>query len=227
MGVLDTPPEAIFDHITRLAAMTFGVPTAVVSLVDADRQWFKSRVGLDATETGRDVAFCDYAIRQEGVMVVLDATADPRFCNNPLVAGALGIRFYAGAPLRHASGARLGTLCIIGYEPRTSFDEERQQQLATMAEAVMAAISMRHDISSFLRIDAERAERERMLAQVETLAGVGHWSLNLQTNNTTWSPAVYAIHGLDPAAGSPPYEQALCLGSPRGEHALRGLRVAE
>jgi GAF domain-containing protein len=105
MGVLDTPPEAIFDHITRLAAMTFGVPTAVVSLVDADRQWFKSRVGLDATETGRDVAFCDYAIRQEGVMVVLDATADPRFCNNPLVTGALGISFYAGAPLRHAGVA--------------------------------------------------------------------------------------------------------------------------
>jgi len=209
MGILDTPPEAIFDHITRLAAMTFGVPTAVVSLVDADRQWFKSCVGLDVAETGRDVAFCDYAIRQDEVMVVLDAASDPRFVENPLVTGELGIRFYAGAPLTHVSGARLGTLCLIGYEPRTSFDDERRQQLAAMAEAVMAAISMRHDISSFLRIDAERAERERMLAQVETLAGVGHWSLDLRTNNTTWSPAVYAIHGLDPAAGSPPYEQPL------------------
>nr|QQZ50907.1 GAF domain-containing protein [Phenylobacterium glaciei] len=97
LGILDTAPEAIFDSLTQLAALTFNAPVALVSLVDIDRQWFKSCIGLDVSETGRDVAFCDHAIRQDQAMVVLDARQDQRFRDNPLVTGAPSIRFYAGA----------------------------------------------------------------------------------------------------------------------------------
>src|SRR6266446_586258 len=101
--VLDTAPESAFDRLTRVVAHVFRVPTVLVSLVESDRQWFKSRIGLDATETSRDV------------LIVPDATRDPRFADNPLVAGAPGLRFYAGAPLITADGFALGTLCAIDY----------------------------------------------------------------------------------------------------------------
>jgi PAS domain S-box-containing protein len=214
LGILDTPPEAIFDHITRLAALTFGTSIAIVSLVDVDRQWFKSCVGLDVSETDRDVAFCDHAIRQDEVMVVLDASLDPRFRENPLVTGAPSIRFYAGAPLLHASGARLGTLCIIHDKPRAGFDQQSRAQLAAMAATVTAAMSMRRDISTFLQIEEERAERQQLLAQVEAMAGVGHWSLDAASQQTVWSPAVYQIHGLEPGGPTPDYEQAIACYHP-------------
>ncbi|MFM1989423.1 MAG: hypothetical protein RJA99_2380 [Pseudomonadota bacterium] len=115
--ILDTPPEERFDRIVRFAADEFDAPIALVSLVDSERQWFKARVGLDICETGRDAAFCAYAILKPEVMVVEDALADPRFVDNPLVLGAPGIRFYAGAPLE-VGGRRVGTLCVIDVRPR-------------------------------------------------------------------------------------------------------------
>ncbi len=118
--VLDTPPDAALDRLTALAARLFDVPIALVSLVDKDRQWFKSRHGLDVCETHRDQSFCAYAILPEvdEPMVVFDATLDPRFADNPLVTGAPGIRFYAGAPLRMSNGTALGSFCIIDTKPR-------------------------------------------------------------------------------------------------------------
>jgi CheY-like chemotaxis protein len=120
LQVLDTAPEPGFDALTRRAADRFDVPIALISLIDDRRQWFKSRVGLDAQQTPREDAFCGHAIQTPGeVMVVPDATQDPRFSTNPLVTGDPGIRFYAGAPLVTAAGHALGTLCVIDRRPRT------------------------------------------------------------------------------------------------------------
>lgn len=116
--ILDTPPEERFDRIVAFASEEFDAPIALISLVDAQRQWFKARVGLEATETPRDVSFCAHAILQEQTMVVPDATQDTRFHDNPLVTGDPHIRFYAGAPLAMPDGQSVGTLCIIDRTPR-------------------------------------------------------------------------------------------------------------
>ena len=119
--LLDTPPDVALDQITRLAATIFGAPIALISLLDARRQWFKARVGLLARETPREYAFCGYAILTPEPLVVLDARNDPRFVDNPLVTGPPRIAFYAGIPLRAKGREALGTLCVIGTEPRASF----------------------------------------------------------------------------------------------------------
>ncbi|RPH43510.1 MAG: GAF domain-containing protein [Burkholderiales bacterium] len=115
--ILDTPPEERFDRVIQFAAEEFDAPIAVLSLVDAERNWFKSFVGLDVCEVPRDVAFCSHAILQPEVLVVEDATLDPRFADNPLVTGGPGLRFYAGAPLQ-SHGQRIGTLCVLDVVPR-------------------------------------------------------------------------------------------------------------
>lgn len=130
--VLDTPPEERFDRIVRFAAEELDVPIALVSLVDAQRQWFKSRLGLDFTETAREISFCAHAINQSQLFVICDASKDERFFDNPLVTGYPNIRFYAGAPLRAPSGERVGTLCVIDTKPR---------ELGLIERAVMSALS--------------------------------------------------------------------------------------
>ena len=116
--LLDTPPEERFDRLVRFAAEQLDTPIAMVSLVDGQRQWFKARVGLDDTESARDVSFCGHAILKEVVFVVEDARSAPRFEDNPLVVGEPHIRFYAGAPLSAPGGHRIGTLCVIDTVPR-------------------------------------------------------------------------------------------------------------
>jgi diguanylate cyclase (GGDEF)-like protein/PAS domain S-box-containing protein len=118
LGVLDTPPEEAFDRITRVSAELLQVPITLVSLVDANRQWFKSKVGLEVCETARDLAFCAHALHVQDILLIEDATRDPRFSDNPLVAGFPHIRFYAGVPLRNDDGLVLGTLCAIDTRPR-------------------------------------------------------------------------------------------------------------
>jgi GAF domain-containing protein len=144
VAVLDTPPEPEFDALVRQAADRFGVPISLVSLVDADRQWFKAATGLPpGAETPRALAFCDHAIRDEAVLVVPDAAADPRFAENPLVTGAPNIRFYAGAPLTLPAGARLGTLCVIDTVPRPDFGPEAAAALDALASAAAALLARR------------------------------------------------------------------------------------
>lgn len=144
LNVLDSAPEERFDRLTRLARRLFNVPIALVSLVDADRQWFKSCIGLGASETGRDVSFCGHAILGDQILMVTDAEQDERFHDNPLVVGEPGIRFYAGCPLTVGDGSKLGTLCLIDTRPRELDDEEREllRDLARMAEQELMAVQM-------------------------------------------------------------------------------------
>ena len=144
LNILDSSPEERFDRLTRLAKRLFGVPIALVSLVDANRQWFKSCTGLDATETPRDISFCGHAILGDDVFLIPDAALDERFHDNPLVVDEPRIRFYAGCPLKVANGSKLGTLCIIDRDPR-EFDEDDLallRDLARMAEQELAAVQL-------------------------------------------------------------------------------------
>ena len=141
MKVLDTPPEERFDRVTRLARQVFGTQIALVSLVDENRQWFKSRQGLDATETPRDISFCGHAILDDKILVINDAVQDERFCDNPLVCGDPNIRFYAGYPLAAPDGSRVGTLCIIDDKPREITKDELRmlRELGRMIEEELRA----------------------------------------------------------------------------------------
>lgn len=143
-GVLHTAPESDFDDLVRLAALICGTPTALISLVAEDEQWFKARTGLDVCSTGRDVSFCDHAMRGDAVMVVPDATRDPRFAANALVTGPPHIRFYAGAPLVSPDGYPLGSLCVIDSTPRLEgLTPLQTETLQVLARQVMAQMEIR------------------------------------------------------------------------------------
>lgn len=143
-NILDTSPEERFDRLTRLAKHLFNVPIALVSLVDTNRQWFKSCVGLSTSETPRDISFCGHAILGDDIFMVPDTLIDERFYNNPLVTGDPSIRFYAGCPLAVQNGSKLGTLCLIDVKPRILDEEECKllQDLAHMVEQEIAAVQM-------------------------------------------------------------------------------------
>ena len=140
--VLDTEAEQLFDDLTALASQICETPIALISLIDPNRQWFKSRVGLDAEETSRDIAFCSHAILQSDVFEIPNATLDPRFHDNPLVTGAPDIRFYAGAPLITPSGHAIGTLCAIDCKPR-NLTETQKASLQTLSKSVVAHLELK------------------------------------------------------------------------------------
>ncbi|NGM52671.1 PAS domain S-box protein [Caulobacter sp. 602-2] len=202
--ILDTAPEPAFDRLTGFAAELFNAPIALISLVDEHRQWFKSRYGLEAESTPREMAFCAHALRQEphSVMVVEDATADPRFSGNPLVTGAPDIRFYAGAVLSDRNGHNLGTLCVIDSAPRPRPSEEDLDRLRMLADAVVARMEKG-------RAERHMVEQRRMLAMTEAISGVGHWRCDLVNHTITWSDEVYRIYGRDPATFTPTFDNWL------------------
>jgi PAS domain S-box-containing protein len=168
-AILDTFPEQEFDDLSRLAALICGTPIAMVSLVDADRQWFKSKVGLDASETPRDIAFCAHAILQPDVMVVPDALADERFRKNPLVAGEPHVRFYAGTPLITQEGYALGTLCVMDRVPR-NMSPEQKDALKALGNLVVTQLELRRSVADLSKAIRERRLTEEELDQLFTLS---------------------------------------------------------
>jgi PAS domain S-box-containing protein len=165
-AILDTDPEKAFDDLTRLASQICETPIAVVSLVDSDRQWFKSKVGLDASETSRDVAFCAHTILQPDLFVVPDAEQDMRFSNNPLVTSGPQIRFYAGAPLLTSENVAVGSLCAIDYVPR-NLTPQQQEALEILGRQVVTQLKLRRIIAELEEALRQRQETEAALRASE------------------------------------------------------------
>lgn len=166
LGILDTPAEERFDRLTRLATRLFDVPMALISIIDKDRQWFKSCTGLcDVSETPRSISFCGHAILSADAMVVPDALKDKRFADNPLVTGEPYIRFYAGQPLTARNGTRLGVLCLNDRRPRDFTEQDRQllRDLAAMVEDQLYLVQL----SELQRAVQERQRAEEALHKSE------------------------------------------------------------
>ena len=219
-GLLDTAPEQVFDDLTQLASRLFDVPIALITLVDEDRQWFKSRVGLTATQSSRSLSFCVESIRRPDVMVITDAQSDARFASNPMVVGEPYVRFYAGAPLVTPDGHALGTLCVLGCTPRELSDAQRAT-LTDLAKLVMRQMALHKknltltDALAQLAAEGERLQRqtealqasEERLALVLQGANEGWWDWNLVTNQRYYSPRGWLMLGYQP--DELPYDDAL------------------
>ncbi|MCR5884828.1 PAS domain-containing protein [Rhizobacter sp. J219] len=207
-GVLDTPPEARFDALARLACRLCDTPMAVITLVDDHRQWFKAEIGLGVRETPRAIAFCAHTIEGPGLFQVPDTHADPRFVHNPLVTGAPGLRFYAGVPLQVDGGQRLGALAVLDRRPR-QLTPEQQADLQSLAQQVVLVLEEQR-----LRRLAEAASEETkhqsdsLLAIAGRVARLGAWELDIAGQKVVWSDVVADIHGM-PRGFSPDLDNAL------------------
>ncbi|WP_216903684.1 GAF domain-containing protein [Synechococcus sp. CCY 9618] len=177
--ILDTPPERAYDDLTALAACICDVPIALISLVDSDRQWFKSKVGLEACQTDRDVSFCAHAILEEDILVIQDTLADSRFAANPLVTRAPNIRFYAGVPLLSPDALPLGTLCVIDHEPR-DLSEGQIRALEGLARQVVTQMELR-------RVSARLAQALEKIALIEGLIPICSYCKAIRNDAGYWS----------------------------------------
>jgi len=201
LHILDTPPQASFDRITRLCADIFDCSISLISLVDDQRQWFLSSVGVEVRETPREISFCDHAIAAGCSLLVPDALEDERFCDNPLVHYAPAIRSYLGAPIKSPDGAMIGTLCIADQRAGR-FDERHILKLETLASTVEDLIrahsqaSVTSYLNSQLDARSSRLNRaNRIFKQAEKIAKIGSWEWNFETLQLTWSDEAYAIFG--------------------------------
>ena len=174
-GILDTPPEEAFDGIVRLAIRLCRTPIGLISFVDADRQWFKARIGFPSCETDLDRSVCKFALGEPDLLIVPDLTADPRTATNPLVTGEPFIRFYAGAPVRTPDGQVLGSLCVIDTVPRPEgLTPEQRDDLRTLADQVVRELLMRRAVSdrdqvvAFQSAELRRARRLDVIAAAST-----------------------------------------------------------
>jgi anti-sigma regulatory factor (Ser/Thr protein kinase) len=173
--ILDTDPEKGFDDLTILASHICETPVALISLIDENRQWFKSRVGISVTETPLDVSFCAVAIQQPDLFVVPDATKDPRFSSNPFVVSDPKIRFYAGAPFKSSDGYALGTLCVVDLVPR-QLTPSQQNALLALSRQVQAQFELRKNLLELRGAldDRDKAEAERDQTIVELQHALAH-----------------------------------------------------
>jgi GAF domain-containing protein len=169
-AILDTEPERAFDDLTLLASFVCKTPIALISLVDEDRQWFKSKIGIAASETPREFAFCSTAIQQSEVMVIPDTLKDERFRDNPMVVAEPKIRFYAGAPLINEEGYALGTLCVVDRAPR-EFGPDQREALQALGRLVLAQLEFRRNLQLLKEALTDRTqaehERERELIKLQ------------------------------------------------------------
>lgn len=238
LAALDSDAEPLFDALTRAAAAVTGKPIALISLIDLDRQWFKSNIGLEGTsQTARSVAFCAHAIGQSELLEVPDARNDPRFVDNPLVTGNEHIRFYAGVPIVMDDGSCIGTVCVLDREPG-ALDDPQRATLKALADAAAEAFALRKfalDEHAALEREAENsrqhiqagaslAERlrtsESFVERAGRLAGVGGWALELVTEEITWSGQTCRIHEV-PEDFKPTLEQAVNFYAPEARTQIR------
>jgi GAF domain-containing protein len=196
--ILDTPPEVLFDDLTALASFITGSPIATFTLVDAERQWFKSQVGLGVHETERDAAFCGYTILGDEMLVIPDATRDVRFADNRLVIDEPGIRFYAGMPVRSREGLNVGTLCVIDRQPRLGLLEHQRLALEAIARQASTLLELR-------RTSAELAAAMRGVRALSSVLPICGHCLRIHEGNGKWQTAEQVMQ----ATGAK-FTQVLC-----------------
>ena len=179
-SILDTPSESAYNDIARLAAFICDVPIALISFVDSERQWFKSKVGLEVEETARDISFCAHTILSKNMMVVKDALRDERFMNNPLVTCAPGIRFYAGMPLVTPQGYSVGTLCVIDRHPGKDLSESQKKTLEALARQVVTQLELR-------RVSSQLADALEKIEIMEGLIPICSYCKGIRNDRGYWS----------------------------------------
>jgi diguanylate cyclase (GGDEF)-like protein/PAS domain S-box-containing protein len=238
LAVLDTESEPLFDSLTAAAAALTGRPIALISLVDAERQWFKSNQGLVGfAETPRDASFCAHAILGDGVLEVRDASVDPRFVDNPLVTGSPNIRFYAGAPIELSDGLRMGSLCVIDSQPGV-LESHQRDALVALAKAAAEALelrryaieehhalereatALRYQIKTAKRLEGKLRASESFLDRTGRMAGIGGWELDLASGDMLWSREACRIYDV-PAGYRPNLETALDFYTPETRETVR------
>ena len=196
--VLDSAPEPEFDALVRAASLLCGVPIALISLIDHQRQWFKAHVGLPGfRETPREQSLCAHAVLADDLLEVADATQDPRFADNPLVTGQPDIRFYAGAPLRLRSGQRVGTLCLIDRQPRCLSPDQREA-LQCLALAAASALEGRRARLATQQAMADQAASQQRLHHIIEGTHAGVWEWHVQTGELRLNDRSGALLGLSP-----------------------------
>jgi signal transduction histidine kinase len=200
-NVLDTESEASLDELTKLASEICHTPISLISLVDADRQWFKSKVGLDADETSRDIAFCSHAILQSNIFEVPDAKNDIRFHDNPLVIGNPDIRFYAGFPLKSPDGLPIGTLCVIDTEPK-KLDQNQKNALEILSKQVISQLELRQKTAQLQRANKFKTEfLSNMSHEIRTplnaIIGFSDVLINNQNEYLKTSDAIQFVRNID------------------------------
>ena len=176
--ILDTPPEKSYDDITELATSIFQVPVALITFIDANRNWFKSHPNSPEKESPRDLSFCQHTLLQSEVLMVPDATLDPRFSDSPLVVDGPKIRFYAGAPLISPEGYVLGTLCLFDFKPR-ELDQKQIQSLMTLARTTVTQLELRKNIQKLGETQTQVLEHQKILAQQSKMSALGQMSSSL------------------------------------------------
>lgn len=197
LGLDAIPDRDLFSRITVLASTMLGCPIALLSVVEQDRQWFLGRTGTDLLETRIDDAFCAVCVQGEGPLIIEDAEADARLCDNPLVTGEPFIRSYLGVPIRTREGVVIGALCVISSEPR-SFSPEQIGQLEMLAELAEKSIALHGSTRALSLANAALQQSSQIFRQAERAVNVGSWWVDLATRRLHWSDQVYAITGLEP-----------------------------